>query len=299
MRTTVVGLAGALLLTMTSLAAARQLPVTMTVAQDVVAPGAPVTVTVVGPPLQSFAVLGSSVGAGLSYAGQNLALGTDFAVLASGTLDGTGRGVVTVTPPFLFTALDRYYLQAAASPSPAFLPFELSSGRVLRNADLVGSLIGPAGSAGATGAAGAMGATGATGPAGPPGPTGATGLTGATGTTGARGATGLQGPIGPQGPVGPAGTQILFGTDTSLAAAAFGTDCTIGQIILSAGVRGVGLPADGRLILITSNTALFSLIGTTYGGNGVTNYALPDLRAAAPNGLTYTICDVGVFPSSR
>ena len=252
MRTTVVGLAGALLLTMTSLAAARQLPVTMTVAQDVVAPGAPVTVTVVGPPLQSFAVLGSSVGAGLSYAGQNLALGADFAVLASGTLDGTGRGVVTGTPPFLFTALDRFYLQAAASPSPAFLPFDLSPGRVLRNADLVGSLIGSAGPAGATGARGPIGLTGAQG---------AMGLTGAAGATGATGAPGLQGPIGPQGPVGPAGTQALFGTGTSLAAAAFGTDCTIGQIILSAGVRGVGgLPADGRLLQISSNTALFSLI---------------------------------------
>jgi hypothetical protein len=122
MRTTVFGLGGALLLTMNSLAIARQLPVVMTVAQDVVAPGAPVTVTVEGPPLQSFAVLGSSVGAGLSYAGQNLALGADFAVLASGTLDGTGRGVVSVTPPFLFTALDRYYLQAAASRGLAHRP---------------------------------------------------------------------------------------------------------------------------------------------------------------------------------
>jgi microcystin-dependent protein len=61
----------------------------------------------------------------------------------------------------------------------------------------------------------------------------------------------------------------------------------------------VGLPADGRLLQISSNTALFSLIGTTYGGDGRTTYALPDLRAAAPNGLTYTICDVGVFPSLR
>lgn len=35
---------------------------------------------------------------------------------------------------------------------------------------------------------------------------------------------------------------------------------------------------SGQLISISQNTALFSLLGTTYGGNGVTNFALPDLR---------------------
>ncbi len=35
---------------------------------------------------------------------------------------------------------------------------------------------------------------------------------------------------------------------------------------------------DGRLLPIAQNTALFSLIGNTYGGNGKTNVALPDLR---------------------
>jgi microcystin-dependent protein len=38
------------------------------------------------------------------------------------------------------------------------------------------------------------------------------------------------------------------------------------------------LPADGRLLSISQNTALFSLFGTTYGGNGTTTFALPDLR---------------------
>lgn len=57
------------------------------------------------------------------------------------------------------------------------------------------------------------------------------------------------------------------------------------------------LPADGRLLTIASNTALFFLLGTTYGGNGSTNFALPDLRSAAPNGLTYVICVTGIFPS--
>ena len=43
-------------------------------------------------------------------------------------------------------------------------------------------------------------------------------------------------------------------------------------------------PCDGRLIPISQNTALFSLLGTTYGGNGRTNFALPDLRGRVPIG---------------
>jgi microcystin-dependent protein len=35
---------------------------------------------------------------------------------------------------------------------------------------------------------------------------------------------------------------------------------------------------DGSLLLISQNPALFSLIGTTYGGNGTINFALPDMR---------------------
>lgn len=38
------------------------------------------------------------------------------------------------------------------------------------------------------------------------------------------------------------------------------------------------LPTDGRLLPINTNQALFSLLGTQYGGNGETNFALPDLR---------------------
>ena len=36
--------------------------------------------------------------------------------------------------------------------------------------------------------------------------------------------------------------------------------------------------ADGRLLSIAQNAALFSLLGTTYGGDGQTTFALPDLR---------------------
>ncbi len=47
---------------------------------------------------------------------------------------------------------------------------------------------------------------------------------------------------------------------------------------------------DGQILPIAQNTALFSLIGTTYGGNGQTTFALPDLRGRTAahfgNGLT-------------
>ncbi|WUV20711.1 tail fiber protein [Streptomyces sp. NBC_01485] len=65
---------------------------------------------------------------------------------------------------------------------------------------------------------------------------------------------------------------------------------------LSAGSRAGGIPAKGQLMSITENQPLYSLLGTTYGGNGTTTFQLPDLRSAAPNGLTYVICAVGVYP---
>ncbi len=48
-------------------------------------------------------------------------------------------------------------------------------------------------------------------------------------------------------------------------------------------------PADwafcwGQQLSISQNNALFALIGTTYGGNGVTTFALPDLRGRVPMG---------------
>ena len=39
---------------------------------------------------------------------------------------------------------------------------------------------------------------------------------------------------------------------------------------------------DGQLLPINQNQALFSLLGTTYGGDGRTNFALPDLRGRVP-----------------
>ena len=39
---------------------------------------------------------------------------------------------------------------------------------------------------------------------------------------------------------------------------------------------------DGQLMPLSQNTALFSLLGTVYGGNGKSNFGLPDLRGRAP-----------------
>lgn len=58
----------------------------------------------------------------------------------------------------------------------------------------------------------------------------------------------------------------------------------IGQIILvgfNFAPRGYAT-CDGQLIAIAQNTALFSLLGTMYGGNGQTTFALPDLRGRVP-----------------
>lgn len=60
----------------------------------------------------------------------------------------------------------------------------------------------------------------------------------------------------------------------------------IGQIEIFAGnfaPRGWAF-CHGQLLQIASNTALFSLLGTIYGGDGRTNFALPDLRGRAPVG---------------
>jgi len=46
------------------------------------------------------------------------------------------------------------------------------------------------------------------------------------------------------------------------------------------------LPTDGRIMPINNNQALYSLLGNTYGGDGRTTFALPDLRGRSPVGTT-------------
>jgi microcystin-dependent protein len=57
---------------------------------------------------------------------------------------------------------------------------------------------------------------------------------------------------------------------------------------------------NGQVLAINQNTALFSLLGTTYGGNGVTTFALPNLQSRAPihagfltGGSNYTLGQTG------
>jgi len=61
---------------------------------------------------------------------------------------------------------------------------------------------------------------------------------------------------------------------------------------------------DGRLLSISTNSALFSLLGTTYGGNGVQTFALPDLRSriaigtgSGPGLDTYELGEMSGTPS--
>jgi len=52
---------------------------------------------------------------------------------------------------------------------------------------------------------------------------------------------------------------------------------------------------DGQLLSIAQNQALFSLLGTTFGGDGRTTFALPNLRDRAPvhEGMGHVLGDVG------
>jgi hypothetical protein len=160
-----------------------------------------------------------------------------------------------------------------------------------------------------------------------------------TGPQGVAGAIGPQGPVGPQGGVGPTGAQGSQGPPGALDAAQLqtlntdnvlitaddpvvkshttfianygsnylgvgtGVGCTsgdyLGQIILTPYTFAIGIPADGRLLPISQYQALFALIGTTYGGDGMSTFAVPDLRAITPAHMIYSICQTGIFPSRQ
>jgi microcystin-dependent protein len=80
-----------------------------------------------------------------------------------------------------------------------------------------------------------------------------------------------------------AGLSVL-GWPRRAIAAPQGTEPYIGEIMIWAGnfaPSGWGL-CNGQLLAIAQNTALYNVIGTTYGGNGVTTFALPDLRGRVP-----------------
>ncbi|VXC11415.1 Phage tail protein [Flavobacterium sp. 9AF] len=65
------------------------------------------------------------------------------------------------------------------------------------------------------------------------------------------------------------------------------------------------MTCQGQILPIAQNTALFSLIGTTYGGNGQTTFGLPDLQGRMPIGQgqgpglpIYTLGEVGGSPTT-
>jgi Collagen triple helix repeat (20 copies) len=178
---------------------------TLSVPADPAPPGAAVPVTITGQPGQYYVLVGSSMKSGMSYGGVALEFGPDYVILAIGVLDNTGSVVVNVVPPFMTTSLDRYYLQAATSTNPDFLPFTASPGDLILNADIAGA--GPEGVPGPEGPQGPAGPAGPEGPPGPAGAPGAAGPSGAVGPQGPQGEPGAQGPQGPQGEPGPQGLQ--------------------------------------------------------------------------------------------
>ena len=74
---------------------------------------------------------------------------------------------------------------------------------------------------------------------------------------------------------------MLFSTSQ---AEARGQEGMIGEVRMFAGnfaPRGWAF-CNGQKLAISSNTALFSILGTTYGGDGRTTFCLPDLRGRTP-----------------
>jgi len=178
---------------------------------------------------------------------------------------------------------------------------------------------GPTGATGQTGSTGAAGSTGKTGPTGATGPTGSEGATGATGPTASTGATGATGPTGSEGATGATGPTASTGatgpTGATGATGAAGTQITtvpvcyyivvnaltfpdedatyaspaVGEIFMLAGFNphnpicydlNNAVACNGQTIPIIGNTALFSLIGITFGGDGTSDFGIPNLNNA-------------------
>ncbi|HEY7946539.1 MAG TPA: tail fiber protein [Acidimicrobiales bacterium] len=90
---------------------------------------------------------------------------------------------------------------------------------------------------------------------------------------------------------------IGTGTGTATSGSA-GDTCVEGRIYLYAGntFPPGEAAANGQSLSILSHMDLFSLIGTTYGGDGATTFDLPNIESLAPDHMTYTICVIGAFP---
>ncbi|MFV5689162.1 phage tail protein [Flavobacterium sp. ZT3R25] len=57
---------------------------------------------------------------------------------------------------------------------------------------------------------------------------------------------------------------------------------------------------DGKLMSIQENTAMYSILGNQYGGDGITTFAVPNLekeKSSQGEGINHIICMYGIFPS--
>ncbi len=58
------------------------------------------------------------------------------------------------------------------------------------------------------------------------------------------------------------------------------------------------MACEGQTLQIAAYQGLFTLLGTTFGGNGTTTFCLPDLRSAAQlPGMHYCIAVQGIYPN--
>lgn len=72
----------------------------------------------------------------------------------------------------------------------------------------------------------------------------------------------------------------------------------MGQIILEPTCPSWTLEADGRKLPIQAHAAMYSLFGTSFGGDGTKDFALPDLRGkAGVAGYRYCVVNGGRYPT--
>jgi hypothetical protein len=237
-------------------------------------------------------------------AGAAAATGDTGATGAKGDTGATGAkgdaGATGVTP---WSAVSTWNATAAYTPGPPASIVTYQGGAYVAVATNIGSTPSVGSSSwaqiAAPGQIGLQGPQGDPGPAGPVGPAGADGTNGTDGTDGAIGPAGPTGPRGPTGPQGTPGNNTFasqFGSNPQAVDGSNGAQCTDGEVMLTAGNVANGMIADGRILQISQYQVLYSLLGTQFGGNGTTDFALPNLTSLAPNGLTYYICVTGVYP---
>lgn len=96
-----------------------------------------------------------------------------------------------------------------------------------------------------------------------------------------------------------AAVGVSFALCAVPSASALGTEDYTGSIGLTAATycpKGSVEP-QGQLLPVRHYQALFALIGTTFGGDGTKDFALPDLRDSATAGLRFCIVIDGRYPA--